>query len=307
MQTVIRWTGHEAGLLRQALRNNCKDFAALVGVSPRQITTWEGRGPSIELRPDNQRSLDTILARADQTAQRRFAAALTERAAAGHDARAEQLLRRDPRALRHPIDNKLMVQVDEGIFLAGPQSTPQWLDTFLIDCYPTTNADYAKFVHATGHRPPQHWQGGGFPPNLRDHPVVWVTWHDATAYATWSQKALPSAQQWEKAARGTKGRVYPWGDEPTAAKCNTAEAEMGATTPVDRYRSGVSPYGVVDLCGNTWEWCSTEAEPGRFELKGSAYTSPFDRAAPFLRNTANATMKDNDTGFRCVTTTPGAP
>lgn len=304
MEPVVRWTGHEAALLRQALRKNVKDFAAKVGVSPRQIITWESRGSTISLHPGNQTSLDTVLARADLSAQQRFATSLTEKAAAESDARAEQLLRRDPRITRHSIDGKLMVRVDEGIYLAGPRGTPDWLDAFLVDQFPTTNADYARFVNATGHRPPQHWPGGRCPASLREHPVVWVTWHDATAYATWSGKALPTARQWEKAACGPKGRTYPWGNEPTAAKCNVAEAGIGTTTPVSRYQSGVSPYGVVDLCGNTWEWCSTEAEPGRFELKGSAYTSPFERAAPFLHNAANATMKDNDTGFRCVSALP---
>lgn len=304
MEPVVRWTGHEAGLLRQALRKNVRDFAAEVGVSPRQITTWESRGSTISLHPGNQASLDTVLARADVPAQQRFATSLTEKAAAGTDERAEQLLRRDFRTIRQGVDGKPMVQVDEGIYLAGPQGTPDWLDAFLIDQFPTTNADYARFVAATGHRPPQHWPGGRCLVSLRDHPVVWVTWHDATAYAAWSGKALPSARQWEKAARGPNGRSYPWGSEPTAAKCNVAEAGIGTTTPVNRYQSGVSPYGVVDLCGNAWEWCSTEAETGRFELKGSAFTSPFERAAPFLHNAANATMKDNDTGFRCVTALP---
>ncbi|GGZ82067.1 hypothetical protein GCM10010389_19980 [Streptomyces echinoruber] len=166
--------------------------------------------------------------------------------------------------------------------------------------YPTTNADYAGFVRATGHRAPQHWPDGRCPDSILDHPVVWVTWHDAAAYADWAGKTLPTSRQWEKAARGPKGRTSPWGDAPTAAKCNVLDSDIGHTTPVTRYQSGVSPYGVYDMCGNTWEWCATESAPGRYELKGSAFTSPFTRAAPSLRNDANATMSDNDTGFRCV-------
>lgn len=127
-----------------------------------------------------------------------------------------------------------------------------------------------------------------------------MTWHDASAYAHWAGKALPTSRQWEKAARRSKGWNYPWGDGATAAKCNVQDAGIGHTTPVTRYQSGVSPYGVYDPCGNTWEWCSTETEPGRYELKGSAFTSPFTRAAPALFNDANAAMADNDTGFRCV-------
>ncbi|MFB6951213.1 SUMF1/EgtB/PvdO family nonheme iron enzyme [Streptomyces niveus] len=302
MTGVTRWTGHEAGLLRKAMRKTGKAFAELVGVNQRQIPRWEGRGETLELSLANQEALDTVLARADPGVQQRFAALLTERAAAEHDERAEELLRRDPRTSRHPVDGKLMTLVEEGIYLSGPDNRSVWLEPFLVDVYPTTNEDYERFVLATGHRPPQHWATGRCPVSLANHPVVWVTWRDATAYARWAGKVLPSARQWEKAARGPRGRIYPWGAEPTAAKANTAEAGIDATPSVSRYQSGVSPYGAFDMCGNVWEWCSTEEEPGngRYELKGSAFTSPFERAAPSLRNAANASMKDNDTGFRCA-------
>lgn len=302
MTGVTRWTGREAELLRQAMRKKGKEFAELVGVNPRQIPRWKGRGETIELELDNQAALDTLLAQADPAVQQRFAALLTERAAMEHDERAEELLRADSRTRRHPVDGKVMTLVEEGIHICGPDKRSVWLEPFLIDVYPTTNEDYARFVLATGHRPPQHWPGGRCPVTLATHPVVWVTWHDAIAYARWAGKALPSARQWEKAARGPRGRIYPWGNEPTAAKANVAETGIDATTPVFRYQSGVSPYGVFDMCGNVWEWCATEEEPGsgRYELKGSAFTSPFERAAPSLHNAANATMKDNDTGFRCI-------
>ncbi|MEV7886929.1 formylglycine-generating enzyme family protein [Streptomyces sp. NPDC002817] len=300
MAEVIKWTGQEVRLLRKALRQNGRAFAASVGVSHRQLVTWEGRGETIKLRPGNQEALDTLLARAGTAAQQRFATLLTERAAVEHDERAEELLRRVPRSVKHPVDGKIMVLVEEGIYLSGAEDTPTWVDAFQMDVNPTTNADYERFVRATGHHAPQHWTGGRCPDSLFDHPVVWVSWHDATTYARWCGKQLPTSQQWEKAARGAKGRVYPWGDEPTAAKCNVAEAEIGTTTPVTRYQSGVSPYGIFDLCGNTWEWCATPERPGRYELKGSAFTSPFERAAPSRRNAANVAMRDNDTGFRCV-------
>ncbi|WP_260255840.1 formylglycine-generating enzyme family protein [Streptomyces sp. 840.1] len=129
-----------------------------------------------------------------------------------------------------------------------------------------------------------------------------MTWHDATAYARWAGKSLPSARQWEKSARGQRGRIYAWGIEPTAAKANTAEAGIDATTPVSRFQSGASPFGIFDMCGKVWEWCSSEEDPGsrQYQLKGSAFTSPFERAAPSLLNAAAASMKENDTGFRCA-------
>lgn len=75
---------------------------------------------------------------------------------------------------------------------------------------------------------------------------------------------------------------------------------MAALPPVDRYLSGASSYDVYDLCGNVWEWCSTETTAGRYELKGGAFTSAFSRCAPANFNDADATMSDDDTGFRCV-------
>ena len=87
----------------------------------------------------------------------------------------------------------------------------------------------------------------------------------------------------------------------TAAKCNVRETGIGSTTPVDRYHSGASPYGIYDMCGNVWEWLSIQSAPSRYELKGSAFTSPFARATPSLFNDASADMLDDDTGFRCIT------
>ncbi|WP_050374661.1 formylglycine-generating enzyme family protein [Streptomyces acidiscabies] len=192
MTGVTRWTGREVLLLRTAMRMTGRDFAALVPVSKRQLATWECRGETISLRPGNQEALDTLLVRAGIAVQQRFAKLLTERAAAEHDERVEELLRRDPGADRHPVDGKIMVRIEEGIYLSGPADVPTWLSGFHIDVYPTTNLDYDRFVRTTAHRPPRHWPNGRCPDDLFDHPVVWVTWHDATAYARWCGKRLPT-------------------------------------------------------------------------------------------------------------------
>lgn len=193
-----------------------------------------------------------------------------------------------------------MVKIDGSVFLSGPSNEPVWVPDFYIDVHPVSNAEYARFVAATDHEPPQNWEDGKYPEHLTDPPVVFVNWTDATAYATWAGKVLPTAQQWEKAARGTRGNVYPWGDQRTPAKCNVRGNGVGSTTSGDRYQSGVSPYGVYDMCGYVWEWCSTESRPGRRELKGGAWTSPFNRAIPSSFNDAAETMHDDDTGFRCA-------
>ncbi|MFB4318134.1 SUMF1/EgtB/PvdO family nonheme iron enzyme [Actinomadura sp. 21ATH] len=312
--TVQRWTGLEARALRQAKRASQVDFAAELGVSERIIVKWEKAGEKLTPRPVNQQALDTLLAAASAEVQTRFAemVGLTTPSAPTQDpgvtsdqpASPEQepsIPVGDEDQVRHPIDGKLMTLVPSGVYFAGETNEPAYLQAFYIDVFPTTNADYARFVAATDYKPPQHWENGEVPEGLSDHPVVFTTWHDATAYAQWSAKALPSAQQWEKAARGTRGDIYPWGSQRTPAKVNCREGGKRSTTPVDCYASGVSPYGVYDMCGNTWEWCSTESEPGRYELKGSAFTSPFLRCTPSTFNDAAADMLDDDTGFRCVT------
>lgn len=301
MITVRRWSGIEARALREAKRMSVRTFAAYLGISPRMVSKWESGAGQLEPRPVNQEALDTALKDAGPDVQARFAESTMGLASITLDPSSDLSKVAEARQqVRHPVDGKLMTLVAAGVFLAGPEQQPIWLSAYYIDVFPTTNADYARFVAATGHRPPPSWEAEGSSPELSDHPVVFVTWRDANAYAAWAQKSLPSSQQWEKAARGTKGDVYPWGDQPTPAKCNVREGHIASTTPVDRFHSGVSPFDVYDMCGNTWEWCSTESDPQRYELKGSAWTSPLSRAVPSLFNDASADMSDDDTSFRCA-------
>ncbi|MFY1677775.1 SUMF1/EgtB/PvdO family nonheme iron enzyme [Streptomyces sp. WMMC905] len=282
---------------------NLMEFAEKLGVSDRIVSRWEGDGETASLRMVNQAALDTMLRNADKDAQGRFVGIL-----AADDVPAFALI--EPEGgetssgdyVKHPGDGKLMALVPEGIFLAGENDEPVWVDAFHIDTFPTTNADYARFCAATRHRMPEHWETGRCPRDLYDHPVVHVTWKDAHAYATWAGKSLPTAEQWEKAARGTTGRMFPWGDQKTAAKCNVRETGVESTTSVSRYHSGVSPYGVYDMVGNVWEWLATPTRTGRYELRGSAFTSPLFRGIPAVPNDASDMMDDDDTGFRCAAT-----
>jgi formylglycine-generating enzyme required for sulfatase activity len=301
MPLVTQWTGREVKALREAGRMTLMEFAEKLGVSDRAISKWEAGGIDYIPRPVNQAALDTQLAQAVPDVQGRFIGLL----AAGDPIPRQLVEPPDQQVIsgqyvKHPRDGKLMVRIPEGIFLAGEDDDPTWVDEFYIDAFPTTNADYARFCAATGHPTPRHWEGGRCPRPLYDHPVVEVSWKDATAYAAWAGKSLPSSEQWEKAARGTSGATYPWGDQGTAAKCNVRETNMNQTTSVSRYHSGVSPYGVYDMVGNVWEWCSTPETPKRYELKGSAFTSPLFRGKPSSFNSADDFMQDDDTGFRCA-------
>lgn len=296
MTTVQRWSGTEIRALREAKRMSVREFAAHLGVSDRMVSKWEVGAASIYPRPVNQAALDTVLAHASHDARRRFTILVGEITIAPGT---EEITVARPPA-RHPVDGKLMALIEGGVFLRGPGNEPCWLAAYQIDVYPTTNADYARFVEATQHRTPAHWIAGKCPSELQDHPVVYVTWQDAHAYAHWAGKQLPTSQQWERAARGTRGDIYPWGNRPTPAKCNVREADLDSTTPVDRYQSGASPEGVYDMCGNVWEWCSTQTTPQRYELKGGAFTSLFARATPSTFNDASEEMNDDDTSFRCV-------
>jgi formylglycine-generating enzyme required for sulfatase activity len=173
-------------------------------------------------------------------------------------------------------DGKEMMYIPAGEFVMGsdryddekPRHTV-YLDAFYIDRYPVTNAEYKKFVDATGHREPVHWKNGKIPPGKETHPVVNVSWDDATAYAAWAGKRLPTEAEWEKAAGWDdlkkEQRVYPWGDRFDSAKCNSKESGIGGTTPVGKYSpQGDSFYGVADMAGNVWEWVNDWYDGGYY-------------------------------------------
>lgn len=142
------------------------------------------------------------------------------------------------------------------------------LPEYQIARTPITNAQYAIYVNDSGAKAPEHWRGGQMHPGIKNHPVVNVTWHDALAYCKWLGEkinkpvSLPSEAEWEKAIKGPisnqqsaiNNSAYPWGDEWRDLHCNSEELELGETTPVGLFLKGASPYGLLDMSGNVWEW-----------------------------------------------------
>lgn len=191
-------------------------------------------------------------------------------------------------------DGMVLVPVPAGVFLMGPDRREVWLDAFAVDRVPVTNRQFGRFVAATGYRPADagrgrflaHWRRGVCPEALLDHPVVYVSWHDARAYAAWVGRRLPSEAQWEKAARGVDGRKYPWGRaSPTGAHARFGGGTVG-TSAVDSHPAGASPYGVLDLAGNVWEWCLDVDDPAfyaRGPEQNPCRSGPPDRAASVVR------------------------
>jgi iron(II)-dependent oxidoreductase len=134
------------------------------------------------------------------------------------------------------------------------------LPVYRIDKYPVTHAEFAKFVVSTKHRPPLDWKDGTIPDEKYLYPVTMVTWFDAKDYCAWAEKRMPTEAEWEKAARGTDGRRWPWGNVMDPSKLNTYY-HVGSSTEVETYKNGVSPYGVHDMAGNVSEWTASNFVP----------------------------------------------
>ncbi len=145
------------------------------------------------------------------------------------------------------------------------------LSAYLIDKYPVTNAEYKKFIESGGYEQREFWSKLGWDYVLLskpldngdlssvmdgedDCPVVNVSWYEAEAFANYIGKRLSTEAEWEKAARGTDGRVYPWGNEFDKSKINSAESKIEKPTPVTKYSQSTSEYGCFDMVGNVWEW-----------------------------------------------------
>jgi len=166
------------------------------------------------------------------------------------------------REYKNEKDGSVVILVPAGVFTMGSNDYfdekpihTVYLDAFYIDKYEVTVGQFGKFCNATGRSMPDQpgWNQGD------NYPVVNVTWEDASDYASWAGKRLPTEAEWEKAARGTDGREYPWGNSWDPSKCNNGESNSpdgyANTAPVGSFPQDASPYGVMDMAGSVWEWC----------------------------------------------------
>ncbi len=248
-----------------------------------------------------------------------------------------------------------MVYVSSGVFIMGSSPDAGYTDEtpahrvclsgFYIDKYEVTNAQFKKFVDATGYvtdaekdvasQGGRTWRHPYGPESNADdmpnYPVLCVSWNDANAYANWAGKRLPTEAEWEKAARGTDGRIYPWGNaEPNAASANIADKSTGlkwsnaslddkhkTAAPVGSFPGGKSAYGAEDMAGNVWEWCldwwdsdfyknspsqnPTGPQAGEFKvIRGGSWFYNAAGAKAARRMYFRPTGSSAAIGFRCV-------
>lgn len=194
-----------------------------------------------------------------------------------------------------------LVKIPAGEFLYGDDNQRIHLDKYLIAKTPVTNRQYKAFVDATSHRTPEHWTGAKPPRGKENHPVVNVSWADVVSFCRWAGVQLPSERQWEKAARGTDGRIYPWGNDLPDATCCNFNKNLQGTTPVGQYPQGASPYGLLDMAGNVWEWCADwYAVNERRVVRGGAWNNNANHVRAAARGRYHPDFWYNGGGFRCV-------
>jgi len=242
-----------------------------------------------------------------------------------------------------------MVYVPSGEFILGtsdaqveswlrqdPEAKREWYDTERPQCRvrlagywvartPVTNAQYRLFAQATGHEAPRRGEDGGLAWGPDDFPVVNVSWDDASAYCEWAGGRLPTELEWEKAARGTDGRTFPWGEEWDTTRCYSLEAVTGKRysstaewflgqvlwqkdhgpipdlTAVGSYPSGASPYGCLDMAGSLWEWCADWYDPHAYQRYATGdLTSPTAGKSRVLRGNHWVLSLGEARNFRCA-------
>jgi len=244
-----------------------------------------------------------------------------------------------------------MVRIPAGWFLMGSDKKvdrnayqPEfpkrkvYLDAYDVNQYEVTTVQYLKFVLATNRPPLLDWQydGGNFQESMASHPVMHVSWYDADAYCQWAGKRLPTSAEWEKAARGEDGRIYPWGNQPAGlSRANFGRTGLSGPVrdrperlllyppiiSVDKYENAVSPYGVYQMSGNVAEWTVDWYDPDYYKkapdrnpkgpergtqkaFRGGGWIDSTPSVRPAQRNGADPNTKMNWLGFRCARDVP---
>lgn len=207
-------------------------------------------------------------------------------------------------------DGAPMILVPAGVFLYGEEKLPMSLPSYFMDKYEVTTERYAKFLKATGgvdHFKVNQMTDAGD----KNRPIIGVEWKEADTYCKYYGKRLPTEQEWEKAARGTDGRKYPWGDkEPTK---DLASFDWDAKRNWSGYKSlsnvgsieaGKSPFGIYDLAGNVGEWTATVYERETMVVRGGSWLSDGMGLRVTRRRGVIPTYRLNSVGFRCVQVSP---
>jgi len=219
-----------------------------------------------------------------------------------------------------PIAPAGMVYVPGGELMMGRDDGDEYerpahkvtVKPFFVDMNEVTRQQYQDFVNKTGHAAPANWTNKHFPAGTGNWPVTDVTWDDANAYAKWAGKRLPNEEEWEFTARGTDGRRYPWGNDWKTGNANADDASK-ALADVGTMK-GSSPYGVMDMVGNAWEWTATRLAPypgGQLSkqmpgdlrvIRGGSFTESKDEATTTYRRgyPARGNYDYSKTGFRCA-------
>jgi iron(II)-dependent oxidoreductase len=232
-------------------------------------------------------------------------------------------------------------KIDRNAYAAEFPQRKVWLDAYEIDRYEVSALQYLKFVLVTDRPPLLDWRydGGNFQAGMAHHPVMHVSWNDADAYCRWAGKRLPTEAEWEKAARGEDGRLYPWGSQPAGlSRANFGRTGLSGPVrdrperllmyppiiAVDKYENAVSPYGVHQMLGNVAEWVSDwydkdyyatapernpkgPAHGTQKAFRGGGWMDSTTTMRAAMRNGTDPQTKINWLGFRCAKDAPATP
>ncbi|BFU94544.1 MAG: conserved exported protein of unknown function [Nitrospira sp.] len=225
-------------------------------------------------------------------------------------------------------------KIDKNAYAAEYPQRKVHVDAYDIDKYEVTTVQFLKFVLAKDLPPLIDWQydGGNFQETMSNHPVMHVSWYDGDAYCKWAGKRLPTSAEWEKAARGEDGRIYPWGNQPAGlSRANFGRTGLSGPVrdrperlllyppivSVDKYENAVSPYGAFQMSGNVAEWTADWYDANYYKhapdrnpkgpaqgtqkaFRGGGWIDSTPSVRPAQRNGADANTKMNWLGFRCA-------